>query len=68
MMIIENTKRSHWEGFLAILDENSVWTAHHYTSGNPTDGGKAWIPTLKAAGMGPGITLAQVVETNEEKS
>ena len=38
-MMIENAKREHWEGFLASLDEWSVWMAHRYVSGCPTDSG-----------------------------
>src|SRR5882724_261459 len=41
---------------------------HHYASGDPTDGGKARIPTLKAAGLTPGDTSMQAAEMNEEKS
>ena len=68
MTMIDNAKKPHWEGFLATLDDRSVWMEHHYTSGNPTDGRKAQIPTLKAAGLMPGDTSIQAVEMNEEKS
>ena len=27
-VLIDNAKREHWEGFLASLNERSVWTAH----------------------------------------
>ena len=27
-VLIENTKRDHWEGFLKSLNEKSVWVAH----------------------------------------
>jgi len=37
--IIEHTKKTHWDGFLANLDDRMVWTAHWYVSGEPTDGG-----------------------------
>ena len=38
--MIENAKKRHWDGFLASLNEKSIWTAHCYASGNPSDGGK----------------------------
>jgi len=47
--LIDDAKRTHWEGFLALLDERSVWTAHWYASGEPTDGGRARIPLLKGS-------------------
>jgi len=39
--MIKNAKKQHWEGFLAMLDDRSVWTEHHYASGDPMDGRKA---------------------------
>ena len=27
-VLIENAKRDHWEGFLELLDEKSVWVVH----------------------------------------
>jgi len=47
--------RGPLEGFLAywMRIQSGLHTIHIR---EPTDGGKAWIPTLKAAGMGPGIT------------
>jgi len=27
-VLIDNAKREHWEGFLASLDERSVWMVH----------------------------------------
>src|SRR5882724_1767089 len=55
-------------GCLALLNESSVWTAHCYASGDPTDGGKAWIPTLKVRQAELGSTAAQVAEMNQEQS
>jgi len=45
--MIEIAKKHHWEGFLGSVDEKTVWTAHWYVAGDPTDGGKACVPTLK---------------------
>jgi len=45
--MIEYAKKTHWEGFLSSLDGKSVWVAHRYVSGEPTDGGKMRVPTLK---------------------
>jgi len=46
-VLIDNAKKEHWEGFLALLDERSVWMAHRYASGELMDGGQARIPLLK---------------------
>src|SRR5882672_12175610 len=46
-MMIEIQKKCHWEGFLESVDKRMVWMAHQYASGEPTDGGKACVPTLK---------------------
>ena len=43
-VLIDNAKKAHWEGFLASLNEKSIWTAHHYASGDPMDGGRTKIP------------------------
>jgi len=48
MTMIENAKKQHWDSFLAPLNEKSIWTMHCYASGDPSDGSKAQIPTLKA--------------------
>ena len=34
-VLIDNSKKAHWEGFLASLNEKSIWTAHHYTIRGP---------------------------------
>jgi len=49
--MIEATKQSHWEEFLKSVDERTVWTAHWYVSGDPTDSGKARVPTLRVKQM-----------------
>jgi len=68
LTLIENAKKQHWEGFLAVLDEKSIWNAHRYAFSNPSDGGKAPIPTLKVRQTGLGSAATQVAETNQEKS
>jgi hypothetical protein len=45
---ISKAKLEHWENFLENVNEKSVWTAHRFTSGTPTDGGKTQAPTLKS--------------------
>jgi len=51
-----------------LLNEKSVWTVHCYASGDPSDGSKVCIPTLKAAQTMPGSALSQLAESNQEKS
>ena len=46
--MIKCPKRRHWENFLETIDDKMVWTAHWYMSGEPTDGRKVRVPTLKA--------------------
>ena len=41
--MIDSAKKSQWEGFLKSVDQRTVWTAHWYASGDPTDGGKARV-------------------------
>jgi len=45
--MIDNAKKTRWENFLQSLDEKTVWSAHRYASGEPSDGGKTRVPTLK---------------------
>jgi len=45
--MIECAKKAHWEDFLVSLDDRSVWTPHRYVSGEPTDGGRTCMPTLR---------------------
>src|SRR5882672_7826691 len=63
--MIDVEKRTHWEEFLQSVDERTVWTAHRYTSSDPTDGGKARVPTLSLGRHEDG-TLNKAV-SNEEK-
>ena len=66
-VLIENAKREHWEGFLVTLNEKSVWVAHQYASGDPTDGGRDRIPPLRPGQEGGNIDIPWVAETNEHK-
>jgi len=45
-----------------------VWTAHRYASGDPTDGGKAQIPTLNVRQAEVVTALIQLAVMNQEKS
>src|SRR5882672_10018104 len=64
-LMIECTKKCHWEEFLESVDEKTVWTAHRYTSGDPMDGGKARVPTLKECLQNGTVVEA---ESNQDKS
>jgi len=64
-LMIECTKKCHWEEFLESVDEKTVGTAHQYTSGDPMDGGKARVPTLKECLQNGTVVEA---ESNEDKS
>jgi len=63
--MIECAKKWHWEDFLESVDKMTVLTAHWYVSGDPTDRGKARVPTLKM--WSKNGTKGEVV-SNEEKS
>jgi len=45
--MIEKAKKDHWQDFLQGLDEQTMWIAHKYALGEPLDGGRALVPTLK---------------------
>jgi len=62
--MIEATKKFTLGEFLESVDERTVWTAHWYASGDPTDGGKARVPTLRVKQTDG---MVQVAEMNEEK-
>ncbi|KAF8588922.1 hypothetical protein K439DRAFT_1261534, partial [Ramaria rubella] len=36
-LLIERTKKQHWETFLDMVDEHNVWMAHRYISRPPSD-------------------------------
>ena len=63
--MIECAKRCQWEDFLELVDEKSIWTAHCYASGDPTDRGRAHVLMLRA--WQPDGSMCTVV-TNEDKS
>ena len=65
VVMIEITKRCHWEGFLESVNKRTVWTAHRYVSGDPTDGGRAQVPTLKVQQHGQATHEAV---SNQDKS
>jgi len=62
---IEETKLTHWINWLEDLEGNDLWTANNYITSEPSDGGKARIPTLTTTTPDGTITHAT---TNEEKS
>ena len=62
---IKSTKKAHWEQFLQEMDEKSVLRAHCYVTGDPLDGGKAHIPTLRV--KTPDGSFSSI-EPNSDKS
>ena len=65
-LMIEIVKTIHWEDFLQSVDDKTIWTAHQYTSGAPTDSGKSWVPTLNLGTQEDGSTSEAI--SNEEKA
>jgi len=63
--MIMTAKKSHWEEFLQTVNNKSIWTTHHYASGDPTDGSKTRVPMLKLGRHEDGMTNEAV--SNEEK-
>jgi hypothetical protein len=43
---LEQTKRHHWRDWLEKAEDPDIWTTHHLTTSNGSDGGKARIPAL----------------------
>jgi len=64
--MIEIAKSVHWESFLQTADDRSIWTAHQYALGDPTDGGRARVPTL-VIGRRAG-EAAEEASSNEDKT
>src|SRR5882724_7905621 len=64
--MIKYAKRTHWDDFLQSIDDKTIWTAHRYASGPPTDRGKARVPTLNLGEQG--AESATAATTNKEKS
>jgi Reverse transcriptase (RNA-dependent DNA polymerase)/Endonuclease-reverse transcriptase len=62
---IQRTKKEHWEEWLESIDEDSVWMAHKFLSGPPSDGGRTRIPNLHKQANTDGHTIA--IESNEGK-
>jgi len=63
--MIKHAKKAHWEGFLSSLDDKTVWVTHRYVSGEPTDGRKTRVPTLKVKQANGWFCS---METNADKS
>jgi ribonuclease HI/exonuclease III len=62
---IKSTKGSHWKKFLENAYGNDIWTASKYVSGNPTDGGKSRIPSLRISKQNG---EHEIIQSNLEKS
>lgn len=62
---IASTKKQHWIDWLEDIEGNDLWTANRYISSDPSDGGKARIPTLVLK-KPDGSTIEAT--TNAEKS
>jgi hypothetical protein len=62
---ISSTKKQHWTDWLEDIEGNDLWTANRYISSEPSDGGKARIPTLTSK-RPDGNTVEAA--TNAEKS
>lgn len=58
-------KRQHWEAFLTEIDDKTIWTAHRYVTGEPTDGAQSKMPPLKGKREDGSISLTK---SEEEKS
>lgn len=43
---IKATKKQHWLDWLEDIEGNDLWTANLYVTSDPSDGGKARVPTL----------------------
>lgn len=63
--MIKDAKRQHWETFLEEVDEKSIWIAHKYVTGEPTDGARSKMPPLKKVEEDGTISLTK---DEEEKS
>jgi hypothetical protein len=44
--ILEQTKRHHWRDWLEKAEDLNIWAAHHLTTSQGSDRGKARIPAL----------------------
>jgi ribonuclease HI/exonuclease III len=63
--LIKSTKENCWKKFLEEAQGNDIWTASKYVSGNPTDGGKSRIPSLRVTKQNGDH---EIIQSNLEKS
>lgn len=63
--LLKQTRKAHWEDWIASISTTNLWDANKYIGRTPTDTGKTRIPTLKTVDANGG-TWEHV--TNEEKS
>jgi len=63
--MIKKVKNMHWETFLQMVDDRSVWNMHHYSSGDPMDGGRAQVPMFMLGQWEVGAAVE--VASNEGK-
>jgi len=66
--MITTAKKFHWEEFLQTVDDKSIWTAHRYALGDPTDGSKTRVPTLKLGRHEDGMTNEAVSNEDKDKT
>jgi len=55
---IRKTKEDHWKNWLNDMAGTDIWIAHKYISNPGRDGGKTWIPTLRATNTDGQLTHA----------
>jgi len=64
-VMIEKAKKDHCQDFLEGLDERTMWMVHKYALGEPSDVGRAHVPTLKVKQEDSTFRMAA---SNDEKS
>src|SRR5215471_11775100 len=62
---IKRTKDAHWKKWLEDADGDDIWKASKYATGEPSDGGKTRIPTLKRQKQDGSY---ETMQTNSEKT
>ena len=62
---IQQAKQEHWEAFLEMVDQKTMWTANRYVTDTSTDGGCTRIPTIMTERADGNRWTAA---TNEEKA
>ena len=55
---IRKTKEDHWKNWLNDMAGTDIWIAHKYIWNPGGDGGKTWIPTLRATNTDGQLTHA----------